>query len=56
MLFLNKCLSEIGDKKTDERARIDEEIKKTDAEIDEMVYKIYSITTEEKKVIEEDLQ
>lgn len=52
MLFLNKCLSEIGDKKTDERAKIEEEIKKTDAEIDELVYEIYGITEEERRVIE----
>lgn len=53
MLSLNKRLNEIGDKKTDERARIEKEIKKTDAEIDEIVYKIYGITEEEKKIIEE---
>ena len=52
MLSLNKRLNEIGDKKTDERARIEEEIKKTDAEIDELVYKIYDITEDEKKIIE----
>ena len=44
MLSLNKRLNEIGDKKTDERQRIEEEIKKTDAEIDELVYKLYGIT------------
>ena len=53
MLSLNKRLNEIGDKKTDERAKIEEEIKKTDAEIDELVYKIYGITEKEKKIIEE---
>ncbi|GAB4452312.1 MAG: hypothetical protein OHK0036_13770 [Bacteroidia bacterium] len=53
MLTLNRRLNEIGDKKTDERARIEKEIKKTDAEIDEIVYKIYGITEEEKKIIEE---
>ncbi|MEM4347550.1 MAG: N-6 DNA methylase [Candidatus Altiarchaeota archaeon] len=56
MLALNKRLNEIGDKKTDERAKIEEEIKKTDAEIDELVYKIYAITEEEKKIIEESLK
>lgn len=55
MLSLNKRLNEIGDKKTDERARIEEEIKKTDKEIDELVYKIYEITDKEKKIIEEGL-
>jgi adenine-specific DNA-methyltransferase len=56
MLSLNKRLNEIGDKKTDERQRIEEEIKKTDAEIDELVYKLYGITEEEKKVIKESLK
>jgi septal ring factor EnvC (AmiA/AmiB activator) len=50
---LNKRLNEMGDKKTDERARIEEEIKKTDKEIDELVYKLYDITEEEKKIIED---
>jgi len=56
MLSLNKRLNEIGDKKTDERAKIKEEIKKTDNEIDELVYKIYGITDEEKKIIEDSLK
>ena len=56
MLSLNKRLNEIGDKKTDERAKIEEEIKKTDAEIDDLVYKIYGITEKEKKIIEESLK
>lgn len=56
MLSLNKRLNELGDKKTDERAKIEEEIKKTDSEIDELVYKIYGITDEEKKIIEESLK
>jgi len=49
-------LKEIGDKKTDERAKIEEEIKKTDRETDELVYKLYGITEEEKKIIEESLK
>jgi len=53
MLSLNKRHNEIGDKQTDERTKIEEEIKRTDKEIDEFVYKIYGITDEEKKVIEE---
>lgn len=56
MLSLNKRLNEIGDKKTDERQRIEEEIKKTDAEIDELVYQLYGITEEEKRIIEESLK
>ncbi len=56
MLSLNNRLNKIGDKKTDERARIEEEIKNTDAEIDELVYDIYGITGAEKKIIEESLK
>jgi len=56
ILNLNKKLDEIGNKKTDERARIEEEKKKTDAEIDELVYKLYDITDAEKKIIEESLK
>lgn len=56
MLSLNKRLNELGDKKTDERYKIEEEIKKTGAEIDELVYKLYGITEEEKEIIEESLR
>ncbi len=56
MIQLNKKLSQIGDKKTDERVKIEDEIKRTDKEIDELVYKIYGITEEEKKIIEESLK
>ena len=56
ILSLNKRLNEIGDKKTDERQKIEEEIKRTDAEIEKLVYKLYGITEEEKKIIEESLK
>jgi len=56
MLLLNKRLNEIGEKRTDQRQRIEEEIKKTDAEIDELIYKLYGITESEKKIIEESLK
>lgn len=56
MLSLNERLLEIGDKKTDERARLEEEIKRTDAEIDELVYELYGITDEERKIVEESLK
>ena len=52
----SKKLSEFGDKKTSESAKLEEEIKKTDAEIDELVYQLYEITEEEKKIIEESLK
>ncbi len=53
MLSLNKRLNEIGDKKTDERAKIEEEIKKTDTEIDRLVYNLYGLTEDEIKIVEE---
>jgi hypothetical protein len=56
ILDLNKRLNEIGDKKTDKRKRIEEEIERTDKEIDELVYKLYGITEKEKKIIEESLK
>ncbi len=56
MLSLHKRLSELGNKMTLERQRIEEEIKKTDAEIDELVYQLYGITEEEKKIIEDSLK
>jgi len=56
MLSLNKKLQEIGDKNTLEKQKIQEEIKKTDNEIDELVYQLYGITEEEKKIIEESLK
>jgi D-ribose pyranose/furanose isomerase RbsD len=56
MLSLNKLINEIGNKITDERARIEEKIKETDAKIDELVYKIYEITEAEKKIIEDSLK
>ena len=52
MTSLNERLNEIYFKKTDEHANIEEKISKTDSEIDELVYKIYGITDEEKKTIE----
>ncbi|MFN3269277.1 MAG: Eco57I restriction-modification methylase domain-containing protein, partial [Candidatus Kapaibacteriota bacterium] len=56
MLELNQRLNQLGDKITDERGRIEEEIRKTDARIDELVYQIYNITPEERKIIEESLE
>ncbi|MBI2652217.1 N-6 DNA methylase [Candidatus Woesearchaeota archaeon] len=56
MLSLNKKLQEIGDKNTLEKQKIEQEIKKIDIEIDELVYQLYGITEEEKKIIEESLR
>ena len=51
-----KRLCDFRDKKTADSAKLEEEIHKTDAEIDEEVYKLYGITEEEKKIIEESLK
>lgn len=56
MLSLNEKLQEIGDKSTMEKEKIQKEIQKTDNEIDELVYQLYGITEEEKKIIEESLK
>lgn len=56
MLSLNKRLNELGDKKTDERQRIEAEVKKVDEEIDELVYVLYDVTESEKKIIAESLK
>lgn len=56
ILFLNKRLNKIGDKKTAESAKMEEEIKKIDKELDELIYKIYGIIEKEKKIIEESLE
>lgn len=56
MLSLNKQLNALGDKKTIQSKKIEDEINKTDEEIDNLVYKIYGITEKEKKIIEESLK
>ena len=55
MLSLNKQLQE--EKLSQfEKEKIANEITKTDNEIYELVYKLYGITEEEKKIIEESLK
>ena len=56
ILSLNKRLAELKDKQTDQKAQLEKEIRKIDDEIDEQVYKLYGITEEEKKIIEESLK
>ena len=56
MLSLNKQLQEIGDKKTSQTAKLEAEIKQTDQEIDDLVYKLYGITETEKRIIEDSLK
>ncbi len=53
MLLLNKLIVEGNGKHTDKLNRYEGEVKETDKQIDELIYKIYGITEEEKRVIEE---
>ena len=53
MSSLNKRLNEIGDKKTSESAKLEEEIKKTNNEINQLVYKLYGLTKKEIAIVEE---
>ena len=53
MLSLNKRLLEFGDKQSSERQRLEKEIEETDKKIDELVYDLYGLTQEERKIIEE---
>jgi hypothetical protein len=56
MLSINERLNELGDKKTDERTKLEEEMKKTDSEIDEEIYRVYGITESQKQIIEDSLR
>jgi type I restriction-modification system DNA methylase subunit len=53
MIQLQKKLNELEGSRLSERAKIEDEIKRSDKEIDELVYKLYGIIEEEKKIIEE---
>lgn len=52
MLTLNEKLVDFGSRRTDERATIEDKIKKVDEEIECLVYRLYNIAPEEEKVIE----
>ncbi|MCW4002812.1 MAG: N-6 DNA methylase [Candidatus Bathyarchaeota archaeon] len=56
IIALNQRLNMIYFKKTEEHYFVEEEIRKTDAKIDELVYLIYGITEPEKKIIEKNVQ
>ncbi len=55
MLSLKARVNQIGDKMTDERARLEKEMDKINCQIDELVYKIYGITEKEQRIIEGNL-
>lgn len=52
MILLQNQIVKLGDQQTNARRETEEEIERTDAQIDELVYKIYGINDEEKKIIE----
>ena len=52
LISLNKKLTEIGDKKTDDKTKIENEIERTDTEIDKIIYDIYGMTKDERVIIE----
>ena len=56
ILSLKGRLNEIGDKQTNERQKIEDDIERIEKDVDEHVYKIYGITEDEKKIIEESLK
>ncbi|MBR9677190.1 N-6 DNA methylase [Candidatus Woesearchaeota archaeon] len=56
MLKFTNNLSEIDNKQTDEKARLEKQIQKIDDDIDQSVYKLYGITKEEQEIIEESLK
>lgn len=56
LLVLNKRVKGFGDKQTDERTRIKEEITKIEREIDKLVYKLYGLTKEEIANVEESMK
>jgi hypothetical protein len=53
---LKNKINLLKDKNTDEKMKLEAQIKKLDDEINELVYKIYGITEEEKKIIEGELK
>ncbi|MBE3137329.1 MAG: hypothetical protein IMZ43_08085 [Thermoplasmata archaeon] len=55
ILLLNKRINEIGDKKTSESARIEQEINKNDEQIDEIVYNLYGLNKKEIAIIKDSL-
>lgn len=56
MLALKQKVNIISDKLTDERSRIEKDIKKLDQEIDQEVYHLYGLTEEEIKIVENSLK
>lgn len=56
IILLNKRFNETKEKKTNDLAKIEDEIREVDNRIDELIYEIYGITGTEKKIIERSFQ
>ena len=52
-LVLNKRRSKLADKQTDELATLEKEIAESDRKIDELVYDLYGLGPEERRIVEE---
>ena len=55
MLELNKHLALIRDTYSNEKDELEREIKNTDREIDDLVYDLYGLTAEERKIVEREV-
>ena len=53
IISLNEHLRRFGDKKTSDRTKVEEQISKTDGEIDRLVYEVYGLTDEEIRIVED---
>jgi len=51
LISLSKRLNELGDKKTHETATLTDEMNKTDTELDELVFDLYDLNEDEKKLV-----
>ncbi len=56
IISIKKKLIQLKDKNTDEKANLEKQIKKLDDEIDQEVYKIYGLTKDEIKIVEDSLK
>ena len=56
ILLLRANVTQLKDKKAAEGDKLKREIRHTDRAIEDVIFKLYGITDEEKKIIEESLQ
>lgn len=55
IIALNKQLLELGLKRTERSVRLEEEIRRVDAEIDGLVYRLYGVTDNQREIIENEV-